>query len=209
MRRISNTVRFVGLAALVAASTSCGSVVRDSSSPVYLVIDLLTASRGAGTPGPQTTNLLSDVITNVTSPSPCTTTVPCPTIFDDIGAVTLRAPLKDIGANLSPTTNNEVTINRFHIDYIRADGHNVQGVDVPYSVDGAMTGTVPAGGNVQLGFEIVRHTAKQESPLVELQTSLNIIVTFARITFYGQDRTGNAVSVTGQIQVNFGNFGDF
>ncbi|PYR35256.1 MAG: hypothetical protein DMF93_22050 [Acidobacteria bacterium] len=175
MKRISNTVRFVGLAALVAASTSCGSVVRDSSSPVYLVIDLLTASRGAGTPGPQT----------------------------------LRAPLKDIGANLSPTTNNEVTINRFHIDYIRADGHNVQGVDVPYSVDGAMTGTVPAGGNVQLGFEIVRHTAKQESPLVELQTSPNIIVTFARITFYGQDRTGNAVSVTGQIQVNFGNFGDF
>jgi len=202
-------VRVVGIAAVVAASTSCGSVVRDSSSPVYLVIDLLTASRGASTPGPQTTNLLSDVITIVTSPAPCSQQAPCPTVFDDIGSVTLRAPLKDVGANLAPTTNNEVTINRFHIDYIRADGRNVQGVDVPYSVDGTVTGTVPAAGTVSLAFEIVRHTAKQESPLVELKTNPNVIVTNARITFYGQDRTGNVVSVTGQIQVNFGNFGDF
>jgi hypothetical protein len=209
MRGMRTIVRFAGLAAIVAASTSCGSVVRDSSSPVYLVIDLLTASRGATSPGPQQGNLLSDVITNVTSPAPCSTTTPCPTIFDDAGQVTLRAPLKDVGTNLAPTTNNEVTITRYHIDYIRADGHNVQGVDVPYSVDGGVTGTVPASGTVTLGFEIVRHTAKQESPLVELQTSPNIISTIARITFYGQDRTGNTVSVTGQIQINFGNFGDF
>ena len=119
--------------------------------------------------------------------------------------MTLHAPLKDIGAGagLAPTTNNEVTINRFHIDYVRADGRNTPGVDVPYPVDGTVTGTVPAGGTVSLGFEIVRHTAKQESPLIELQTNPNVIVTNARITFYGQDRVGNAVSVTGQIQINF------
>jgi hypothetical protein len=29
------------------------------------------------------------------------------------------------------------------------------------------------------------------------------------VTFYGQDRTGNNVTVTGQIQIDFGNFGDF
>jgi hypothetical protein len=200
--------RFVGIAAVAAAATSCGSVVRDSSSPVFLVIDLLTASRGASTPGPQTTNLLSDVITIVTSPAPCSVSAPCPTVFDDIAQVTLRAPLKDIGSNLAPTTNNEVTITRYHIDYIRADGRNVQGVDVPYSVDGGVTGTVPANGTVTLAFEIVRHSAKQESPLVELGTSPNVISTIARVTLYGQDRTGNAVSVTGQIQVNFANFGD-
>jgi hypothetical protein len=28
------------------------------------------------------------------------------------------------------------------------------------------------------------------------------------VTFYGKDRVGNDVSVTGQIQINFGNFGD-
>ena len=124
--------------------------------------------------------------------------------------MTLRAPLKDIGgsAGLTPTTNNEVTITRVTIEYVRADGRNTPGVDVPYPIDGAVTGTIPAGGTLQLGFEIVRHTAKQESPLAELRTSPNIIVTTARVTFYGRDRVGNNVSVTGQIQINFGNFGD-
>ena len=31
----------------------------------------------------------------------------------------------------------------------------------------------------------------------------------ARVTFYGADRVGNAIQATGQIQVEFGNFGDF
>jgi len=36
-----NAIRLIGLSALVAASVSCGDVVRQGSSPVYLVIDLL------------------------------------------------------------------------------------------------------------------------------------------------------------------------
>ena len=36
-----NVLRLIGLAGLVAASVSCGDVVRDGSSPVYLVIDSL------------------------------------------------------------------------------------------------------------------------------------------------------------------------
>ena len=31
---------------------------------------------------------------------------------------------------------------------------------------------------------------------------------FAKVTFYGTDQTGNDVSVTGTIQIDFGNFGD-
>jgi len=205
-----NVNRLAGLAIVVAASTSCGSVVRDGSSPVYLVIDVLSAVRGGSSSTTATTNLLSDVITNVTQPAPCSAVSPCPTIFDDVGSVVLRAPLKDIGNNpaLVPTSNNEVTITRFTVEYVRADGRNVPGVDVPYPIDGAVTGTVQAGGTVTLGFEIVRHTAKQESPLAELRTNSNVIVTNARVTFYGRDRVGNNISVTGQIQINFGNFGD-
>ena len=55
----------------------------------------------------------------------------------------------------------------------------------------------------------MRPVAKQESPLAELRTSLNILTTIAKVTFYGTDRVGNAVSVAGQIQISFGNFGDF
>ena len=106
------------------------------------------------------------------------------------------------------STNNEVTITRYHVSYRRADGRNTQGVDVPYAFDGASTGTVPASGNITLGFELVRHVAKKEPPLIQLLTSSTIITTIADVTFYGQDRVGNEISVTGSLQIDFGNFGD-
>jgi hypothetical protein len=206
-----NATRLIGLAALVAASVSCGDVSRQGSAPVYLVIDQLQGIRGAAQAGTPSNFLLSDVITNVISPDPCSSANPCPTIFDDTGTVILRAPLKDPGATapLNPTTNNEVTINRLHVEYVRADGRNTPGVDVPYAFDGAATGTIAAGGTLTLGFELVRSTAKQESPLVQLRVNPNIIAAIAKVTFYGADRVGNAVSVTGQLSINFGNFGDF
>jgi len=179
---------------------------------VYLVIDALTGSRGGPQSSPQSATLVSDVITNVTSPAPCSTASPCPTVFGDVGSVTLRAPLKNIGNGtvaLTPTTNNEVTITRYHIDYVRADGRNTPGVDVPYSFDGAITSTIPANGTATVGFELMRLVAKEESPLVQLRTSNNFLSLIAQITFYGQDRTGNAVSVTGSILCTVGNFGDF
>ena len=208
-----NATRLLGLAAIVAASVSCGDVVRQGSSPVYLVIDLLQGIRGGPTAGTPSGTLTSDVITNVTTPTAsCGPPLPpCPTIFGDSGTVILRAPLKNIGAtaSLAPTTNNEVTINRVRVEYSRADGRNTQGVDVPYAFDSAVTGTITAGGTLTLGFELVRNVAKQEAPLVQLKTSPNIISSIARVTFYGVDRTGNALTVTGQLQIEFGNFGDF
>jgi hypothetical protein len=203
--------RLIGLVLLVAATASCGDVVRQGSSPVYLVIDQLQGVRGAVQPGTPSTTLDSDVITNVTTPLPCTTDNPCPTVFGDSGLASLRAPLKDTGAtaSLSPTTNNEVTINRVHVEFVRADGRNTPGVDVPYSFDSAVTGTIVAGGTLSLGFELVRNVAKQESPLAQLRTSANFISAIARVTFYGVDRVGNAIQATGQLTVEFGNFGDF
>ena len=62
--------------------------------------------------------------------------------------------------------------------------------------------------NLTIGFELVRNVAKQESPLVQLKTSSNIISMIATLTFYGADRVGNAIQTTGQITIEFGNFGD-
>ena len=195
---------------LFLATTSCGDVVRNGRAPVILVINQLQAAPGSK-PGALGGNLLSDVITNVTAPAPCTPTSPCPTIFNDVGQVTFSLALKDVGttaAPAAPTTNNSVTINRVHVEYIRADGRNTPGVDVPYPFDGAVTGTVPATGTLSMGFEIVRNVAKEETPLIQLQQSPVILSTIARVTFYGQDLVGNAVSATGQIQIDFANFGD-
>jgi hypothetical protein len=206
-----STVRFIGVAAIVAASISCGDVVRTGRSPVYLVIDSLQAARGNS----QTifsSVLTSDVVVNVTTPTPpCSVAIPCLTVFNDVGSATLRVSLKDIGSPSTPntpTTNNDVTITRIHINYRRADGRNTPGVDVPYPFDAAATVTVPASGNATIAFELVRHVAKEESPLVQLRSSPSIINTITEVTFYGRDQVGNEVSVTGLIQINFGNFGD-
>ena len=106
------------------------------------------------------------------------------------------------------TSNNAVTFNRYHVSYKRADGRNTPGVDVPYPFDGAATITVLPGAKAGLSFELVRHVAKQETPLVQLRANSAIITTLAEVTFYGQDQVGNDVVVKGSIQIDFGNFGD-
>jgi hypothetical protein len=204
---MSRTARPAALAALLVASISCGDAVRDSSSPVYLVIDTLSAIRGGPQAGTPSSTLSSDVITNVTSPLPCTPQVPCPTVFSDSGRVVLSISPRNIA--VAPTPNNDVTINRYHVEYIRADGRNVPGVDVPYAFDGSVTGTITASGPLTVGFDLVRIVAKEESPLVQLVNSNNFLSLIARISFFGQDRTGNNVSVTGSISITVGNFGDF
>jgi len=201
MRRLKH---FVALGAVVAAATSCGDVVRSSKSPVLLQVQSLEALKGGPTTSQASGFLLSDVITIVTAPPPCSAQSPCATTFDDSGQATLTIVPKDI--TIQPTSNNYVTVNRVHIKYTRADGRNVQGVDVPYEFDGAVT--VQVTGNAQVGFELVRHAAKEEPPLVNLISSGSIITTIAEVTFYGVDTVGNAVTAVGTIQVNFGNFGD-
>lgn len=209
--RMQSLNRLVLSGTLIAATASCGDVVRQGRGPVYLVIDRLEGIAGGANAGQPEGTLRSDVITNMTTPAPCTPENVCPTVFDDMGAVTLRLVPKDLGTSTAPTvlsTNNEVTITRYRVVYKRADGRNTPGVDVPYPFDGAVTGTIPATATLDLGFEIVRHVAKQESPLVQLKTSPTIIAVIAELTFYGQDRVGNDISATGSMLIEFGNFGD-
>lgn len=210
-RDMKGLAKTIVLGAVVASTISCGDVVRFGKSPMFLVIDSLTGLRGGGT-GQLTVPLYSDVQTIKTSPAPCSAENPCPTIFSDVGQVILRLVPKDIGGGSvtpSPTTNNEVTITRYRVVYKRADGRNTPGLDVPWAWDGAATGTVQIGGTLSLPFELVRHAAKEEPPLRELISSPTFIASITEVTFYGQDRVGNEVSVTGTILIEFGNFGDF
>ena len=201
--------RLFVLAVLAAATTFCGDVSRASRAPVYLVIDALQAAQG-NHPSTLAGTLFSDVQTFVTAPAPCSATSPCATVFNDIGQVEMHVTPKDLGVpafNLSPSANNAVTITRYRVVFRRSDGRNTPGVDVPYPFDGAFTVTVPAAG-ATASFELVRHIAKEESPLVQLINGRIIITTIADITFYGRDLVGNEVSVTGSLTIDFGNFGD-
>ena len=208
MRKIT---RLFAVAVLATAAASCGDVVRNGRSPVFLVMDSLLGARGGPSGGSASSVLTSDVITIVTTPLPCAVATPCPTTFVDTGTATFHLAPKNIGAPgtvTTPTTNNAVTLNQYHVAYRRADGHNVQGLDVPFAFDGAATVTVPPSGTASLGFVLVRATAKAESPLAQLASNPGIVTDIADVTFYGQDQVGNAISVTGSIQIDFGNFSD-
>jgi hypothetical protein len=199
--------RRLGLAALVLATVSCGDVIRQGRSPSVLVMTSLLAASGGGHAANTFGSFLqSDVIVLLTAPPPCTAASPCPTLFSDTGQATISLVMKDI--TIAPTSNNQVTITRFRVAYRRADGRNTPGLDVPFPFEGAATATVVGGGSAVISFEIVRHTAKEESPLVQLGSNPDIITTIADVTFYGKDLVGNDVTLTGSIQIDFGNFGD-
>ena len=202
---MSLRIRLLAIAALVAAATGCGDAIREDRSAGQLTVIALNGLSG-GASGTPSSVLLSDVLVLRRSPAPCTPAAPCPTIVNDFGQATLSLPMKNIA--VAPTSNNQVTISRYTVRFRRTDGRNTPGVDVPYDFDGAVTATVPPNGTATVPFELVRHVAKQESPLAQLVTNTNIIYTVAEITFYGTDLVGNNVSASGTMSVDFGNFAD-
>lgn len=206
MRHTQMFHRLFASIVLVAATSACGDVIRQGKSPVVLVIDTFTATSGGASAGTPSATLRSDVIVNKTSPAPCTPAAPCATIYDDFGQVKMHLVPKDF--LIDPTPNNQVTITRYHVTYQRADGRNTPGVDVPFGFDGAVTGTTSSNLSLTLDFELVRHVAKDESPLAQLRVSPNIINTIAEVTFYGTDLVGNAVTAAASMSIEFGNFGD-
>lgn len=181
---------------LAALSSACGDLQRQGTASSYLIVENLAAAPGAE-PEQFVANLLSDVLTFVDE---------VPTIFNDLGEVTFRLGMKDPGIT-EPTSANFITVTRYRVRYIRADGRNTPGVDVPHPFDGGMTATV-TGSAITAGFELVRHIAKKEAPLGALATNGVIITTIAEVTFYGRDQTGREVSVTANILIDFGNFAD-
>lgn len=192
--------RLSGAAVLLLMSVSCGNQMRQGTSPSYLIINSIEAASGAD-PGTFGTVLFSDVLTIKDD---------VPTIFSDPGRVHFSLGLKDPGPSsspVSPTQNNAITINRYHVRYLRSDGHNIEGVDVPYAFDDAFTSTVVAG-DTTAGFTVVRSQAKQEAPLGTLAGNFIVLSTIAEVTFYGHDQTGREVIAVGNIGVTFANYGD-
>lgn len=187
--------------------SSCADMARTGSGPSYLIMESVTAS--AGGEGTFTANLLSDVqvLVNVQVGS---ATVRQPTIFNDLGRATIRAEMKNSLSPTAPTALHSITVNRYRVRFRRTDGRNREGIDVPFGFDGGTTATIPVGSSVAVNFDLVRHQAKLEAPLRALIGAGGqiFISTIAEVTFYGRDQAGNEVSITGSIDVQFGDFGD-
>lgn len=195
--RTQRLTTIAGTMAILFGSVSCGDVARTGRSPVMLVVDSLTAANGPG--GQFNGSLQSDVLTKGS-------------VINDIGKMTMRIVLKDLGSpagEATPTPINQVTVTRYHVWFHRSDGRNQEGVDVPYAFDGGATATITAQ-SVDVIFELVRHSAKLEAPLMALANHGGRIEisTIADVTFYGKDLAGNEVQATGSISVDFGDFAD-
>ena len=187
------------IAACVVLSASCGELTRQGTASSYLTIEVLEAASGAE-PTEFSSDLASDVLTIVDD---------VPTVFSDPARVTFALRMKDPGsasAPTSPTSANAITINRYRVRYVRADGRNTQGVDVPYGFDGAFTLTV--FDTASAVFTLVRIQAKGEPPLAGLVDNFVAISTIAEITFFGHDQTGREVIAEAKIGVTFANWGD-
>jgi hypothetical protein len=178
---------------LAAAASSCTDAVRQGTGGSFLIVNTLLASSGEEDEFGGV--LQSDVDTGGG-------------VISDAGQVTFSLGLKDPGRATAPTQNLAITVDRYRVRYMRADGRNREGVDVPYSFDGAFTLTVRPAETVSSEFTIVRHLAKLEAPLGALTFNGVIISTIAEITFFGRDLTGHEVSVTARIGIDFGNFAD-
>lgn len=184
---------------LTLGAAGCGELTRQGTASSYLTIESLEASSGAN-PTEFGGDLSSDVVTVVDG---------APTVFADVARVTFALQLKDpgpAGSPASPTPANAITVDRYRVQYVRSDGRNTQGVDVPYAFDGAFTVTV--SDRASAGFTLVRVQAKREPPLSGMATNGTRLSTIAEVTFYGHDQTGREVITTGRIGVNFGNWGD-
>ena len=183
----------LGLCALAVASASCGSV-REGTGTSFLIVEGMDFA-----PGNDRTQFEATLHSDVNTPGGN---------FDDLGRATFRLGLKDPGSSAAPNTptqNQFITIDRYHVRFFRADGRNTQGVDVPYEFDGAFTSTV-GGNSVQSAFVVVRHDAKREAPLAILGSNRLILTIIAEVTFYGRDQTGRETSTTARASIDFGNF---
>src|SRR4030095_9077034 len=119
--KLQKLVAGLGAVAMSASLAGCGGeFVKDSRSPVRLVVNKVEVNDDEHT-------LRSDVITMVTSPEPCKPESPCPAVLNDMAVVNMSLVLRDPGNPASPSSPsdlNQVTINRYRVQYRRSDGHN-------------------------------------------------------------------------------------
>lgn len=133
-------------------------------------------------------------------------------VFNDPGIANVIAELLNPdGEFADPTYYQDILVYQVDISYWRSDGNNVEGVDIPYAFSQPITQVVKIGATQAINFTLVRHTAKMEPPLIELQdlSKNKILRLFARVTLRSRDLGGHELApVSGDITIFFSNYGD-
>lgn len=175
------------IAALVLGS--CLAKEDDSTSASFLVINSLTGKDLEGNEG--STTVFSDVSL-------------AGSIVNDNGVASV------IALTYNPTEDSDehdityymnVVVDQIDVEFMRPDGRNVEGVDVPYRFSQPMTMIVPIDEEVEIPFILIRHVAKLEMPLLGLREVPNREIDLqlvAKVTLHGKDLGGHRVAPVSQ-----------
>jgi hypothetical protein len=176
--------------------------------------ELLTVSNVIGQPGStgedSGTPLLSDVCDNPNTDSQDPDTC---SVFNDNADVTLDNDFLQIGKGSGvgpPSFINDILVTQYRIDYVRPNGRNTPGVDVPFGIDGTMDIRVAVNSNSTASVLVVRHQAKREPPLSEITTGEGegVITANAQMQFFGHDLAGRTVNTTGFLEIHWANYAE-
>lgn len=186
------------IAALVLGS--CVAKENDSTSASFLVINSLTGNDLAGQAG--STTVFSDVSL-------------AGSIVNDNGVAMVSAmtynPIEDSETH-DITYYMNVIVDQIDVEFMRPDGRNVEGQDVPYRFTQPMTMLVPVDKEVEIPFVLIRHVAKLEKPLLQLRDGPSqafVLQLVAKVTVHGKDLGGHRVApVSRNITVWCSNFAD-
>jgi hypothetical protein len=188
------------LAALaVLAATACNPIENETTSASFLTVVTIT---GLDLAAKDANYTQSDILTT-------DSTTGGSTIVDDVAKATLLASTLAPSPVGGVSQYNDIQLEKIVVSYTRTDGRNTEGVDVPYAFEQNISLLVRVGQQASVSFFVVRASAKQEPPLVNLLNAVTqgeVIYTNARIVFYGHDLAGKAVKATGYLPVEFANF---
>lgn len=109
----------------------------------------------------------------------------------------------------APSVPSAVLINSYEVRYFRTDGRGTEGVDVPYRITGNLTFAVDVAnsGTSEFPLEVVRRQAKVEPPLSSINQAA-LLTVMAEVTLYGETVSGQKVSASGRLQIDFADYGD-
>jgi hypothetical protein len=109
----------------------------------------------------------------------------------------------------APRVTGAVLVNGYEVRYFRTDGRSQEGIDVPYRITGSLSAgvDVATSGTSDVIIEVVRRQAKLEPPLSNIEQSA-ILTIMAEVTIFGETVSGDRVSGSGRLQIDFADFID-
>ena len=178
-------------------------MLEQDTTNTVVIIENMQGAAGSAT-GTATDDLNSDICANDSFTEGTCTVVP------DFGVVQIAVTLKN-PTQVSTAFFNNVTFRTYRVTFVRADGRNTPGVDVPFPFDGAANFTVGIGvGATTRIFIIVRDQAKLEAPLRNLAFNGGAVVlsVIAEVEFFGTDGAGREISAKAFLNIHFADFAD-